>query len=111
MAHSINALTVGTALSERSREQFRSWLVANTTGDAKLRAGFPKEWRIGDKTGSGGFGTTNDVAVVLPPERKPLIISMYITETETPAAECNAAFAEIARLVKNSVRADRSRSA
>lgn len=100
MAATIRALTVGPSLSERSRDQFAAWLVANTTGDAKLRAGLPKDWRIGDKTGSGGFGTTNDVAVVWPPQRKPFVVAMYITQTAAPAAESNAAFAEVARLAR-----------
>ncbi|CAN5514593.1 class A beta-lactamase [soil metagenome] len=99
MATSLNALVVGDALSEPSREHFVAWLVANTTGNARLRAGVPAEWRIGDKTGSGGFGTANDVAVIWPPDRKPVFVAMFVTQTAAPAAACNAAFAEVAQLV------------
>ena len=45
-------------LSPRAREQLTEWLVANRTGDARLRAGLPKDWRVGDKTGSGDHGPT-----------------------------------------------------
>ena len=100
MAASIKALAVGDALSDASRAQFAEWLVANKTGDARFRAGLPKDWRIGDKTGSGAHGTTNDVGIVWPPGRKPFIIAMYVTETSAPADERNTAFAEIARLAK-----------
>ena len=57
------------------------WLVANKTGDARLRAGLPADWRVGDKTGSGEHGTTNDVGVIWPPDRAPLVVTAYLTRT------------------------------
>ena len=55
-------LVLGDALSDGSREQLVAWLRANTTGGARLRAGVPADWRVGDKTGTGERGTTNDIA-------------------------------------------------
>ena len=98
MAKSLAALVQGDALSEGSRRQLTEWLVANRTGDAKLRAGLPKTWRIGDKTGGGAFGTMNDVAAIWPePKRPPIIVSLYLTQTEASFDDRNAAFAEIGR--------------
>jgi beta-lactamase class A len=69
MTSNFEALILGTAvLSAASREQLTAWLIANKTGETRLRAGFPKDWRVGDKTGVGERGTTNDVAVVRPPQ-------------------------------------------
>ncbi|WP_250114172.1 hypothetical protein [Escherichia coli] len=34
---------------------------------------------MGDKTGSGGYGTTNDIAVIWPKDRAPLILVTYFT--------------------------------
>jgi beta-lactamase class A len=101
MAASLRALALGDALSERSRAQLAEWLIASTTGGARFRAGLPEDWRIGDKTGSGAFGSTNDVAVIWPPERKPLVIAMYVTETSAPADARNDAFVQVARVVKS----------
>ena len=42
-----------------------AWLLASKTGDKRLRAGLPTDWRVGDKTGSGDNGTDNDIAVAL----------------------------------------------
>src|SRR6187399_2891703 len=68
MASSLEALILGTAaLSAASREQLTAWLLANKTGDTRLRAGLAKDWRVGDKTGSGARGTANDIAVIWPP--------------------------------------------
>ena len=103
MAANLHALAVDGGLSQRSRGRLNAWLVANKTGDARLRAGLPKDWRIGDKTGSGDHGTANDVAVMWPPRRGPLVASVYITETKAFFDECNAAIAEVGRAVRTAL--------
>lgn len=103
MARTVQALAVGTALSPGSRDHLINWLVGCKTGGAKLRAGLPSSWRIGDKTGSGGHGSSNDVAMIWPPDREPLIIGAYLTETAVPDDERNAAHASIARAVAASL--------
>lgn len=65
----------------------------------------PKDWRVGDKTGTGHNGTANDVGVIWPPRRRPLVVSVYITQTKAPLAERNAAIAEVARVVTRAVAA------
>jgi Beta-lactamase enzyme family len=67
MLSDIHALVLGDALSAGSREQLTGWLVGNKTGDTRLRAGRPKDWRVGDKTGAGERGMTNDVGIAWPP--------------------------------------------
>jgi beta-lactamase class A len=99
MAANLNRLATGAALSQASRDQWIAWLVACKTGDAKLRAGLPKTWRIGDKTGSGERGSSNDVAIVWPEARTPLVIAAYLTETAAPDDKRNAAHAAIGRAV------------
>ena len=103
MAADLHSLVVGDRLSKPSREQLTAWLFANRTGEAKLRAGLPKEWPIGDKTGGGEHGTMNDVAVIWPPGRKPLVVTVYITETTASFDERNAAIAELARALKTAL--------
>ncbi len=99
MAGNLRALVLGGELSPRSRDRLAAWLVANRTGDAKLRAGLPGGWRVGDKTGGGDWGTMNDVAVVWPPGRAAVVVSVYLTETPTSFDERNAAVAAIGRAV------------
>jgi beta-lactamase class A len=100
MASTLQALVLGTkALSAASREQLTAWLIANKTGNARLRAGFAKDWRIGDKTGTGARGTNNDVAVVWPPNKGPIVITAYLTGATASAAEQNATIASVARAV------------
>ena len=97
MTTNLGALVLGTPLSGPSRDQLVAWLVANQTGGAKLRAGLPEHWRVGDKTGGGDWGTTNDVAVIWPPGRRPVIVSVYLTATAASFDERNAAIAAVGR--------------
>ena len=75
----MQALLLGPALSAASRAQLAAWLVGCRTGDRRLRAGVPAGWRIGDKTGSGENGTTNDIAILWPPDSPPILVAAYYT--------------------------------
>jgi beta-lactamase class A len=99
MASNLKALAVGSSLSAPSREQLVTWLVGCKTGDARLRAGLPKGWRVGDKTGSGNHGSTNDVAVVWPEGHAPIVIAVYLTETAAQDDKRNVTHASIGRAV------------
>lgn len=102
MLATLRALTLGPVLSPTSRQQLVAWLVANQTGDKRLRAGLPPGWKVGDKTGSWGdgkIGTTNDIAAVWPPGRQPLLITSYLSRSTLDNDGRNAVIAEVARLV------------
>jgi beta-lactamase class A len=99
MLGDLKVLLVGTALSRASRERLIAWLVATTTGDRRLRAGVPAGWRVGDKTGSGEHGTTNDIGIVWPPGRAPLLIAAYLTNTSHDVVARETVLANIARAV------------
>lgn len=103
MANDLRRLVLEDRLSFASRAQLLAWMETNRTGDARLRAGTPKNWRIGDKTGSGDFGTANDVAVIQPPGRKPLIVAVYLTQTQASMDDRNAIIAGVGRAVAGAV--------
>jgi beta-lactamase class A len=50
-------------------------------------------------TGAGERGTTNDVGLLWPPAREPIIVSVYLTETRAPAEARNATIAAVSRTV------------
>ena len=96
----LQALLLGTtALSDRSRRLLTNWMIANTTGDDRLRAGLPKDWRVGDKTGTGPRGATNDIAIAWPPNRPPIVIAAYFWGSNKSQADLNRALADVARIV------------
>ncbi len=94
MTANLRALVLGDALDPRDRDQLVRWLLENTTGDKRIRAGLPAGWRVGDKTGSPAYGGVNDVAVAWPPDGgAPLIISVFTTrlDPDTPGEDRIAA--------------------
>lgn len=103
MTATLQKILFGNVLSQTSKNQLQSWLMDNKTGDAKLRAGLPSAWTVGDKTGGGNNGTMADVAFVQAPNRKPLIVSVYMTETTASFDNRNAGIADIARALKQAL--------
>lgn len=99
MAQSMQKILLGSVLSPASRAQLLQWLDANKTGDERIRAGLPADWRVGDKTGSGQNGSTNDIAILRPPGRAPILLSVYLTETAEAPAVRNRALASVAAAV------------
>lgn len=99
MMHTIHKLLIGDILSVSSRKQLQDWMIANTTGDKRLRAGLPKNWKIGDKTGSGRRNETNDVAILWPPKRSPVIVTVYYAESSRSFNERDKVIAEVGALI------------
>jgi beta-lactamase class A len=102
MVANLQALLLGNALAPAQRARLESWLLGNTTGNSRLRAGLPKDWRVGDKTGSGANGTTNDVAILRPPGRAPLLVAAYLTGSKLDSAGRDAIHASLARALSAS---------
>jgi beta-lactamase class A len=98
MAQSLQRVTLGDALGAPQRSQLQTWLLGNTTGADKIAAALPPHWLIGDKTGSGDYGTTNDIAVLWPPGKPPVILTIYLTQREQDAKARNDVVASAARI-------------
>jgi beta-lactamase class A len=99
MASSLQRLAFGDALEPRLQLQLRVWLQGNTTGAARIRAAVPTDWEVGDKTGTGDYGTANDLAVLWPPRRSPVVVAIYTTQGEKDAKARNDVIASAARIV------------
>lgn len=103
MAASLQALLLGDALAEAQRTQLKTWLLGNTTGAKRIRAGMPAGWTVADKTGSGDYGAANDIAVCWPPAGAPIVLAIYHTHTAPKAKWNDAIHAETARIVVESL--------
>ena len=87
MARTLQKLVLGDALPATQRQRLKDWLLGNTTGDRRIRAAVPAGWQVGDKTGTGAYGVTNDIGLVFPPDRAPLVVVVF---THQPAREADA---------------------
>jgi len=101
MAENLHRILFGEVVPFRYRTILTNWLMANRTGDTRLRAGLPRNWKIGDKTGSGEHGTTNDIAVIWPPHRPPVLVTAYLTQSPLDDNSRNAILADVGRAITN----------
>ena len=99
MVDTMHALLIGGALSPASRERLIAWLIASPTGHKRIRGGLPSSWRAGDKTGTGSNGAVNDLAIVWPPGRAPILIAIYMSASTKSVDELSAGHRAIARII------------
>lgn len=100
LARDLRAFVLGDALRAPERAQLTRWLRTNTTGAALIRAGVPDGWAVGDKTGTGaGYGARNDIAVVWPPDRAPIVIAIMTNRPEPDARHDDRLIARAASAV------------
>ncbi|MFE4974999.1 class A beta-lactamase [Kitasatospora sp. NPDC056651] len=79
-------LALGDALPPRKRELLTTWLRGNTTGVHRFREGLPPDWALGDKTGTGSYGTSNDVGIAWTPRGVPVVLAVLSTKPADPGA-------------------------
>jgi len=91
-------ILLGDALPTDKRTFLRHLLERNGTaaGAQRIRAGVPRGWNVADKTGTGDYGTLNDIAVVWPPNAAPLVIAIMSSKATKDAKYDQALIAEAA---------------
>lgn len=81
MANTVATLLLGKALRPSSQALLARWMVDTQTGQHRLRAGVPRGWRAGNKTGTcqgpGMPNRVNDLALVWPPAAAPLACAAF----------------------------------
>jgi beta-lactamase class A len=103
MLKTMETLLLGNILTARSKEQLAAWMIANTTGGARIRAGVPSGWTVGDRTGTGPRGETATIAAIYPPNRKPLLMTIYIRGSSRNRDAQESTHAELARIATTNV--------
>lgn len=98
MAATLRTLFFAEALSAASRAQLASWMIANKTGDRRLRAGLPSGWPVGDRTGTNRSGSANDVGIAWPPAGEAVVIAAYYRNSHSSSERRDAVLAEVGRI-------------
>ncbi len=99
MVPNLRRILLSRGLTQPERIFIWSWMLDAKLGSKRLRAGISPSWQVGDQTATGGRGTINVIAFLLPPRRPPLLAAVYMTEARAPAAVCDAAHADIGRII------------
>ncbi|MES2073946.1 MAG: class A beta-lactamase [Pseudomonadota bacterium] len=99
MASNLGRLVLGDVLAAPQRAQLQNWLRGNTTGDTRIRAGVPAGWQVADKTGTGSYGSTNDIGVLWPPAGAPIALALYFTQKDKDANSRSEVLASATKIV------------
>lgn len=86
LAESLRAFTTGNALTERKRAILNEMLRTNALTQDLIRAGVPTGWEVGDKSGAADYGTRNDIAIIWPPNRAPIMLAI-LSDRDTKEAD------------------------
>ncbi|MEF8683687.1 UNVERIFIED_CONTAM: class A beta-lactamase BlaIII [Bacillus cereus] len=105
IAKTLQSFTLGTVLPSEKRELLVDWMKRNTTGDKLIRAGVPKGWEVADKTGAGSYGTRNDIAVIWPPNKKPIVLAILSNHDKEDAEYDDKLIADATKIVLNTLKA------
>ncbi|MEH7221045.1 class A beta-lactamase [Bacillus toyonensis] len=99
LATSLQDYALGDILSIEKRNFLIDLMKRNTTGDNLIRAGVPGEWEVADKTGSGSYGTRNDIAIIWPPNKKPIILAILSNHAKEDAKYDDKLIADATKIV------------
>jgi beta-lactamase class A len=99
MMRDTRALAAGGLLGTAQRTMLVDWMKGCTTGGKRIRAGVPAGWQVADKTGTGDYGTTNDLGLVWPPGKPPIVLAIYLTQADKAAAPRDDIVARAAAIV------------
>ena len=101
MVQSLQKLLLGDVLEGYARALLQQWLVDSRTGDKRVRAGMPDDWKVGGKTGSGERGTACDTLIVWPTAQSaPLLVTAYLTGSPLDGAGREAVLARAGEAIK-----------
>lgn len=101
MNESLKKIIFGNVLQKTQRELLVKWLKENTTGNNRIRSVVPKDWIVGDKTGTGYYGATNDIAVIWPPKCAPIVITIFYSNNKKDAPHREDILASATRAIIN----------
>ncbi|WP_035725384.1 class A beta-lactamase [Gracilibacillus boraciitolerans] len=102
MASSLKKVALDDFLPNDKREILIDWMKGNATGDELIRAGKPDGWVVGDKSGAASYGTRNDIAIVWPPNREPIVIAVMSRRDTEDAEYENELIAKTSEIILHS---------
>lgn len=101
IALDLKKLTAEKTLAPDKLTFYKKQLVENKTGGNLIRAGIPTEVLVGDKSGAASYGTRNDIAVLYPPNRKPIVLVIFSNKANKDDAYQDELIAKSAKLVSD----------
>ncbi len=100
LAKDLQLYLLGDLLRDDKKILLASWMSDNSITDDLIKAGVPKDWKVVDKSGAGiNYGMRNDIAVIFPPNRKPIVVAIMTRRNEAGARYDNELVADVTRMI------------
>ena len=99
MVKNLQVYIFGDILSDDKKKLLIDWMSDNSITDTLIKAETPQGWKVIDKSGSGDYGARNDIAVIYPPNRNPIVMAIMSRRTEKNAKFDDAMIAEAAKQI------------
>lgn len=75
-AITLRKILLGDVLRPDAQHHLTDLMLRNTTGAERIRAGSPPRWLVAERTGSGDYGTANDIGVLWPASSSPIVVAV-----------------------------------
>jgi beta-lactamase class A len=99
--NNLRKLALEAHLPKDKQEFFKEVMLGNTTGKNLIRAGIPEHVEVGDKTGAAYYGTRNDIALLYPENRAPIVLVIFSKKDNQDAQYQDALIAQAAKIVSD----------
>lgn len=99
IAKNLREIALGEQLSKDKQNFYKDILLANTTGKNLISAGVPAGIPVGDKSGAAQYGTRNDIAILYPSNRKPVVLVVLSNKATQDAKYEDKLISEAAKIV------------
>ncbi|WP_099609763.1 class A beta-lactamase [Vibrio coralliilyticus] len=99
MVELLNTLLLQDGLSSESQQRLLTWMKNNKVSDPLIRSVLPQDWSVADRSGAGNQGSRGITALVWNSQRKPVILSIYLTQTQLDMVQRNRVINRVANLV------------
>ncbi|PEM32919.1 class A beta-lactamase [Bacillus wiedmannii] len=104
LATSLQTYALSDILPIEKRNFLIDLMKRNTTGDNLIRAGVPAGWEVADKTGSGSYGTRNDIAIIWPPNKNPIVLAILSNHAKEDAKYDDKLIADATKIALNALK-------
>jgi beta-lactamase class A len=98
MVRLLSTVLFGQVLAPASRTRLEGWMLDAKVGGRRVPAGLPPLWRVAHKTGTGS-NQTNDVGVIWPPDRAPIVVAVLYTRGEIPQERREDVLRDVGRII------------
>jgi beta-lactamase class A len=98
----LSGVLFGQILAAESRARLEQWMLEAKVGEKRIPAGLPTGWRIAHKTGTWS-DETNDVGVVWPPDRAPIVVAAFYSQGAIPDERREGVLREVGKVIASGI--------